>query len=171
MDDSVGARVADDWATPILPERGLVFSEVKYMQLQLCKPKLLPIKSYSLEKLEKMEKKLVQEAKEKREGERAIRQSAVGWTSPDLRDTAPPAIPASPPRAGPAIIVAPKSSEDGPSSLSPSPDTRTTRRTTSAGAGDEDASADAPMSPHEHSTLSGPGSDVSASSQSTTEYD
>ncbi|CAJ1006705.1 putative Cilia BBSome complex subunit 10 [Leishmania naiffi] len=76
--------VMDEVAMAILPERGLVISELKQMQLQLCKPKLLPIKSYSLEKLEKMEKKLAQEAKEKRDVGRAQRQAALLWTSPDL---------------------------------------------------------------------------------------
>ncbi|CAJ1019500.1 Cilia BBSome complex subunit 10, putative [Leishmania lindenbergi] len=76
--------VMDEVAMAVLPERGLVISEMKQMQLQLCKPKLLPIKSYSLEKLEKMEKKLAREAKEKRDVGRAQRQAALLWTSPDL---------------------------------------------------------------------------------------
>ncbi|GET87043.1 hypothetical protein, unknown function [Leishmania tarentolae] len=76
--------VVDEATMVVLPEHGLVFSEINQMQLQLCKPKLLPIKSYSLERLEKIEKKLAQEAKEKRDAHRAQRQAALVWTSPDL---------------------------------------------------------------------------------------
>ncbi|KPA77168.1 hypothetical protein ABB37_07089 [Leptomonas pyrrhocoris] len=98
MEDAVAAQVEDEWAAPVVPESGLVFSAIKYMQLQLCKPKLLPIKSYSLEKLEKMEMKLAQEAKEKRDADRSQRHTAVGWTSPDLRkEPDPPAAAAAPP--------------------------------------------------------------------------
>ncbi|CAG9571202.1 hypothetical protein LMJF_14_0200 [Leishmania major strain Friedlin] len=76
--------VVDEATMAVLPEHGLIFSEIKQMQLLLCKPKLLPVKSYSLEKLEKMEKKLAREAKEKRDANRAQRQAPLVWTSPDL---------------------------------------------------------------------------------------
>ncbi|KAG5509355.1 hypothetical protein JKF63_06665 [Porcisia hertigi] len=96
--------VVDETTLAILPERGLVFSEIRKLQLQLCKPKLLPIKSYSLEKLEKMEKKLAQEAKAKRDMDRAQRQARTGWGSPGL-------IPGAGPRATSAssspVTVAP----------------------------------------------------------------
>lgn len=40
----------------ILPKSGLVVSEKGNLAEALCKPKLLPLKSINLEKLEKMEK-------------------------------------------------------------------------------------------------------------------
>ncbi|EPY18141.1 hypothetical protein STCU_10163 [Strigomonas culicis] len=44
----------------------------------LCKPKLLPIKSYSLQRLEMLEKRLAKEAKEKRDQDKAKR-GTVAW--------------------------------------------------------------------------------------------
>ena len=41
----------------ILPKAGLVYSEKGALSEILCKPKILPIKSVSLQKLEEMEKK------------------------------------------------------------------------------------------------------------------
>lgn len=64
----------------ILPEKGLVLAECKELQLLLCQPKLLPIKSYSLERLERMEKKIAGEVKRRCEVERAAVRSAT-WTS------------------------------------------------------------------------------------------
>ena len=46
----------------ILPKRGLVYQESN-PQLVLCKPKLLPLKSVTLEKLEKMQKEANEKAK------------------------------------------------------------------------------------------------------------
>ena len=46
----------------ILPKRGLVYQESN-PQLVLCKPKLLPLKSVTLEKLEKMQKDANEKAK------------------------------------------------------------------------------------------------------------
>ena len=39
----------------VLPKAGLVFSEKGSLAPVLCKPKLMPIKSLSLEKIEQME--------------------------------------------------------------------------------------------------------------------
>lgn len=39
----------------ILPKAGLVYSEKALLSEALCKPKLLPLKSATLQKLEKME--------------------------------------------------------------------------------------------------------------------
>lgn len=64
----------------ILPERGLVYSECKERQAILCKPKLLPIKSFSLVRLERLEKKMMQEAKEKRDIDRVERNTAA-WNA------------------------------------------------------------------------------------------
>ena len=44
----------------VLPKKGLLFTETQG-QMVLCKPKLLPLKSFTLQKLEKMQN----EAKEK----------------------------------------------------------------------------------------------------------
>lgn len=198
MDEAVGAQVANDWATPVLPERGLVFSEVKYMQLQLCKPKLLPIKSYSLEKLENMEKKLAQEAKEKRNAERAVRRSSVKWTSPDLRQeaaavpgvakpTSSPSAPSPPLPTGPAnassataadtpassaAVAAPPIAN--PTSTSPLPLVKGEAKPASANglplAEEEEANADARMSPQDdRSSSRASASEVSASSSSSAE--
>lgn len=38
----------------VLPKQGLVYSERTGLSEELCKPKILPIKSTSLEKLEQM---------------------------------------------------------------------------------------------------------------------
>lgn len=46
----------------VLPKRGLVFQESS-PQLVLCKPKLLPLKSFTLEKLENMQKEATEKAK------------------------------------------------------------------------------------------------------------
>lgn len=46
----------------VLPKRGLVYQESN-PQLVLCKPKLLPLKSVTLEKLEKMQKDANEKAK------------------------------------------------------------------------------------------------------------
>ena len=45
-----------------MPKRGLVYQESN-PQLVLCKPKLLPLKSVTLEKLEKMQKDANEKAK------------------------------------------------------------------------------------------------------------
>lgn len=42
----------------ILPKAGLVYSEKGSLSEVLCKPKILPIKSVTLQKLEEMERKL-----------------------------------------------------------------------------------------------------------------
>ena len=44
----------------ILPKAGLVYSEKASLTEILCKPKILPLKSVTLQKLEEMEKKLDQ---------------------------------------------------------------------------------------------------------------
>ena len=46
----------------VLPKRGLVYQESN-PHLVLCKPKLLPLKSVTLEKLEKMQKDANEKAK------------------------------------------------------------------------------------------------------------
>lgn len=42
----------------ILPKAGLVYSEKGALSEVLCKPKILPLKSITLQKLEQMEKQL-----------------------------------------------------------------------------------------------------------------
>ncbi|CCW69793.1 unnamed protein product [Phytomonas sp. Hart1] len=51
----------------ILPENSLIHTKLKDIHLLLCKPKILPVKSYSLEKLEMLEKKLSEESKQRRQ--------------------------------------------------------------------------------------------------------
>jgi len=47
----------------VLPKKGLIFHESE-AQAVLCKPKLLPLKSFTLEKLEKMQKEATAKAQE-----------------------------------------------------------------------------------------------------------
>lgn len=51
--------------TLILPTSGKLFYEKK-QDFQLCKPQLLPLKSFSLEKLEKMQKEAHRQLQENR---------------------------------------------------------------------------------------------------------
>ena len=47
----------------VLPKKGLIFHETE-PQPVLCKPKLLPLKSFTLQKLEKMQKEATLRAQE-----------------------------------------------------------------------------------------------------------
>ncbi|CAC9467914.1 Bardet-Biedl syndrome 10 protein homolog (BBS10-like protein 10) [Leishmania donovani] len=157
--------VVDEATMAVLPEHGLVFSEIKQMQLQLCKPKLLPVKSYSLEKLEKMEKKLAHEVKEKRDANRAQKQAALVWTSADL--TAGEGIETIP-APSPLVTVAPAPPSAAPAAAS-SASSRgaVSQETLSAPAHtEEEACADAPMSAPERSSRISSSTDVSSSSPS-----
>lgn len=53
----------------VLPKKGLVYTEQAPM-LVLCKPKILPLKSVTLEKLEKMQKDAQETIKKQEEEER-----------------------------------------------------------------------------------------------------
>lgn len=44
----------------VAPKAGLVFSERGLLTGVMCKPKILPIKSMTLEQIEEMEKKLLE---------------------------------------------------------------------------------------------------------------
>lgn len=44
----------------VLPKTGLVYSERGMLTGIMCKPKIMPIKSITLEKIEEMEKKLLE---------------------------------------------------------------------------------------------------------------
>mmetsp|Transcript_9683 Transcript_9683/g.16797 ORF Transcript_9683/g.16797 Transcript_9683/m.16797 type:complete len:85 (+) Transcript_9683:63-317(+) len=46
----------------VLPKAGLVYSEKGNLSEVLCKPKIMPIKSQALERLEEMEKQVTQAA-------------------------------------------------------------------------------------------------------------
>jgi BBSome-interacting protein 1 len=48
----------------ILPKAGLVYSEKSNLSAVLCKPKIMPIKSITLEKIEAMEKELLRQQQE-----------------------------------------------------------------------------------------------------------
>ena len=47
----------------ITPKNGLIFSQKSPLAEVLCKPKILPLKSITLQKLEEMERNLQMEAK------------------------------------------------------------------------------------------------------------
>jgi len=48
----------DQQIKPIMPKAGLVYSEKAVLSELLCKPKILPLKSVTLQKLEQMEQQL-----------------------------------------------------------------------------------------------------------------
>ncbi|RWS12505.1 BBSome-interacting protein 1-like protein [Dinothrombium tinctorium] len=48
---------------PVIPNQGIVFQEEKSFYV-LCKPKLLPLKSVTLEKLERMQESAQQKARQ-----------------------------------------------------------------------------------------------------------
>eukprot|EP00657_Telonema_sp_P-1_P006345 TRINITY_DN24755_c0_g1_i1.p1 TRINITY_DN24755_c0_g1~~TRINITY_DN24755_c0_g1_i1.p1 ORF type:complete len:101 (-),score=38.48 TRINITY_DN24755_c0_g1_i1:127-429(-) len=50
------AQPASERPTEILPKAGLVYSEKGNLSEVLCKPKIMPMKSVTLQKLEEMEK-------------------------------------------------------------------------------------------------------------------
>ena len=55
----------------VLPKKGLLFTESQ-SQMVLCKPKLLPLKSFTLQKLEKMQNEAKERARDQlREDEEA----------------------------------------------------------------------------------------------------
>ena len=49
--------MTDSYLQEVLPKAGLVYSEKGTLSEVLCKPKILPIKSVSLQKIEEMGKK------------------------------------------------------------------------------------------------------------------
>jgi BBSome-interacting protein 1 len=53
-------KMVDNRIKEILPKAGLVYSEKASLTEVLCKPKILPIKSNTLMKIEKMEQELAQ---------------------------------------------------------------------------------------------------------------
>ncbi len=50
----------------VLPKRGLLFTEAQ-AQTILCKPKLLPLKSFTLQRLEEMQNRAKERAREQME--------------------------------------------------------------------------------------------------------
>ena len=50
-----------NWIPEIPPKAGLVFSERGLLTGVMCKPKIMPIKSMTLEQIETMEKKLLEQ--------------------------------------------------------------------------------------------------------------
>ena len=60
---SVNVTVESEPFREVLPKRGLTFHESS-AQLVLCKPKLLPLKSFTLEKLDKMQKEAASKARD-----------------------------------------------------------------------------------------------------------
>ena len=53
-----------DQLEAVLPPSGIVFSENDKLAAILCKPKILPLKSITLQKIEDMEKKAFQKLKQ-----------------------------------------------------------------------------------------------------------
>ncbi|KAH8613568.1 putative Cilia BBSome complex subunit 10 [Trypanosoma vivax] len=91
-------RASSDGTIPseILPTTGFVFQEVEEQEGLLCPPKLLPIKSFALERLERLEKHAAEEAKAKRLG-RQQQRAVPQWnttqqnTTPEISTPAPSA--------------------------------------------------------------------------------
>jgi BBSome-interacting protein 1 len=54
-----------DWIPEVTPKAGLVFSERGLLTGVMCKPKIMPIKSMTLEQIEEMEKKLLEQLSKK----------------------------------------------------------------------------------------------------------
>ncbi|KAH9597861.1 Cilia BBSome complex subunit 10 [Trypanosoma melophagium] len=75
--------------TEILPANGFVFHEVEDYTGLLCPPKLLPIKSFTLERLENLEKRITGEAKAKRLAQQQQRAVPM-WNSSAAPVLSPP---------------------------------------------------------------------------------
>ncbi|KEG06508.1 hypothetical protein DQ04_13581020 [Trypanosoma grayi] len=76
---------AGDMPVEILPASGFVFHEAEEPTELLCPPKLLPIKSFTLERLEKLEQRVSDEAKAKRmarQQQRAVPMWNTATTAP-----------------------------------------------------------------------------------------
>ena len=58
--EAKGGNFSSGQVKEILPKAGLVYSEKAAISEVLCKPKILPLKSATLMKLEKMEMDLAQ---------------------------------------------------------------------------------------------------------------
>ena len=66
----------------VLPKQGLVYQE-EQPSVVICKPKLLPLKSVTLEKLEKMQKEAEEKVKEQ-EALAAMEEAADRWRNEGL---------------------------------------------------------------------------------------
>ena len=55
----------------VLPRKGLLYQE-ENSQLALCRPKLMPLKSFTLEKLEQMQQQLQERTKEQLEQQQPV---------------------------------------------------------------------------------------------------
>lgn len=57
---------SDECVKPVLPKQGnLIIEDVQ--ELVMCKPRLIPLRSFTLEKLEKMQKEAERSRKEQQE--------------------------------------------------------------------------------------------------------
>lgn len=63
------ASALSETVNEVLPKNGLLFTEQKPMPV-LCKPKIMPLKSVTLEKLEKMQKDAQETVKRQEEQEK-----------------------------------------------------------------------------------------------------
>lgn len=59
----------DDQIEPVLPQQGLLYQSERRHYI-LCKPKLIPLKSVTLEKLEKMQRDAENKLKEMQQEQR-----------------------------------------------------------------------------------------------------
>jgi BBSome-interacting protein 1 len=57
--------------TEVLPKQGLVYSEKHGLSEVLCKPKIMPIKSMTYEKLEQLQKEAIEQMKKAKQEQEA----------------------------------------------------------------------------------------------------
>ncbi len=79
--------MADEHLMEVLPKQGLLYTEQTPMPV-LCKPKILPMKSVTLEKLEQMQKE-AQEAVKRQEQEEKMRERLLEQQREIMRHAEP----------------------------------------------------------------------------------
>eukprot|EP00794_Sanderia_malayensis_P019924 gene19924-21876_t len=79
--------MADEQLMEVLPKQGLLYTEQTPMPV-LCKPKILPMKSVTLEKLEQMQKE-AQEAVKRQEQEEKMRERLLEQQREIMRHAEP----------------------------------------------------------------------------------
>mmetsp|Transcript_8380 Transcript_8380/g.20877 ORF Transcript_8380/g.20877 Transcript_8380/m.20877 type:complete len:95 (+) Transcript_8380:25-309(+) len=76
--------MADKGLHEVLPKAGLVVSEKGNLTEILCKPKILPLKSITLQKLEEMEAKVAELAKQQQDEQSQARFGAAPTTAAEF---------------------------------------------------------------------------------------
>eukprot|EP00795_Rhopilema_esculentum_P003372 gene3372-1722_t len=79
--------MASDQIGEVLPKQGLLYSEQTPMPV-LCKPKILPLKSVTLEKLEKMQKE-AQDVVKRQEQEQKMQERLLEQQKEIMRNSMP----------------------------------------------------------------------------------